>query len=262
LTAILAYFGFYDGVVILGGQPGVIQDYSNDIIYSEIYGISSSNLIYGVSCLGIIFLPYLNWKSWKKYLFLTLLASAVIISLKRIAIVSLVMALIYYLLIEKRRGNNVWLLVIPFLFLSIGTTYYDLISSRFTSISNTLSQSGLSDTSSQIRFDRFNLAWKNFLENPLLGQGSGYLAFVHNGFLEILGNLGLTGLVLFKPIVKPLVIFRKNFYNPWTVALIIFMITLVGLEAAINRIEIMYYLGLLYGGFLVSLKLNKNSSYE
>lgn len=262
LTAILAYFGFYDGVIILGGQSGVIQDYSNNIIYSEIYGISSSNLIFGVSGLGILFLPFLNWKLWKKYLFLTLLAFAVIISLKRIAIISLVFVLIYYLLIEKRKGNNVWLFVIPLLFLSIGTTYYDIISTRFNSIFNTLSQSDTTDTSSQVRLDRLNLAWETFLENPLFGQGSGYLAFVHNGFLEILGNLGFLGLVLFKPIVKPLIIIKRNFYNPWAIALILFMITLVSLEAAINRIEVMYYLGLLYGGFLVSIKLNKNFSHE
>ena len=262
LTAVSSYFGFYDGVIIQGEGAGVIQDYSNNIIYSEIYGISSSNLIFGVSGLGILFLPFLNWKAWKKFLFTTLLAFAVIISFKRIAIVSLVMALIYFLLIEKRRGNNIWLLVIPLLFLTIGTTYYDIISTRFTSISNTLTQSATSDTSTQIRFDRINLAWEIFLENPLLGQGSGYLAFVHNGFLEILGNLGFLGLVLFKPILKPLLTIKRNFYNPWAIALIIFMITLVGLEAAINRIEVMYYLGLLYGGFLVSIKLNKNFSNE
>jgi len=34
------------------------------------------------------------------------------------------------------------------------------------------------------------------------------------------------------------------------------MITLVALEAAINRVEIMYFIGLLYGGFLANKSIN------
>lgn len=255
LSAVLAYFGYYDGIFNQSGGQNLFRDYSSDIIYSEVYGISSSNLIFGVSCLGIVFLPYLNWKVWKKFLFLTVLAFAVIISLKRIAILSLVLALLYYLIIEKIKNNNIWLLFIPIILLTIGTTYFDIIFSRFNSTFSTLSQTGQADISSQIRINRFKLAWETFLKNPFFGQGSGYLTFVHNGFLEILGNLGFLGLILFKPLIKPLQNIKRNFYNPWAISLIIFMVTLVAFEAAINRIEIMYFLGLLYGGYLVSLKI-------
>ena len=40
--------------------------------------------------------------------------------------------------------------------------------------------------------------------------------------------------------------------------IIILMLSLVLLEAAINRVEIMYFVGLLYGGFLAS----KNIEYK
>lgn len=260
-AATIAYFGFYDGLVIYGVgslNDGFIQDTSKDIIHSEIYGIGSSNLVFGVSSLSVLFLPYLDWKVWKKYLFLLLIAFSVIITLKRVAILSLVFSLLYFFIIEKKKGNHLWVLVIPLIILSMGTTYYDLISKRFFGAYGSLTQIAETDNSSEIRIDRLNLAWESFLKNPLIGQGAGYLTFIHNGFLEILGNLGLLGLVLFKPVVRPLKNIKNYFYNPWAIAIIIFMITLVTFEASINRAEIMYFLGLLYGGFLVSIKLRIN----
>ena len=264
-TAVIAYFGFYDGLVIYGAgslNDGFIQDLSRDIIHSEIYGIGSSNLVFGVSSIGVLFLPYLDWKVWKKYLFLLLIAFSVIISLKRVAILSLVFSLLYFFIIEKKKGNHLWLLVIPLIILLMGTSYYDLIFKRFFGAYGSLTQIAVTDNSSEIRIDRLNLAWETFLKNPLIGQGAGYLTFIHNGFLEVLGNLGLLGLVFFKPIVKPLKNIKNYFYNPWAIALIILMITLITFEAAINRTEIMYFLGLLYGGFLVSTKLITNKNNE
>ena len=264
-TATISYFGFFDGIVIYGAgslNNGFTQDLSRDIIHSEIYGISSSNLVFGVSSLGILFLPYLNWKVWKKYLFLLLIAFSVIISLKRLCIISLVFSLLYFVIIENKKGNRLWVLVMPLIILSMGTSYYDLIFKRFYGVYSSFYQIGVSDYSSEIRIDRLNFAWKTFLKNPLIGQGAGYLTFIHNGFLEVLGNLGLLGLVFFKPIIKPLKNIKNYFYNPWAIALIILMITLVTFEASINRVEIMYFLGLLYGGFLVSIKLRINKNNE
>jgi hypothetical protein len=260
-TSVIAYFGFYDGVVIYGSgslTDGFIQDLNRDNIYSEIYGISSSNLVFGVSSLGIVFIPYLNWEAWKKYLFFILLVFAVIISLKRLAIISLILSLFYFLIIEKKKGNNIWILVIPILVFSVGTNYYDLIYKRFFSALSSINTSEVIDSSSNTRLDRYNLAWQSFLDAPLFGQGAGYLIYIHNGFLEILANLGLTGLVLFKPIIKPLMKIKRSFNNPWAIAIIILMLSLVLLEAAINRVEIMYFVGLLYGGFLAS----KNIEYK
>jgi hypothetical protein len=191
---------------------------------------------------------------------LILIASAVIISLKRLAFISLALSLIYYLFIEKKKGSKIWILAVLIIFFYVGTNFYDFIYSRFFVTYNTLSQTGTGviDSSTYVRISRYYLAWQTFLKNPLLGQGSGYLAFVHNGFLEILGNFGLLGLVFFKPLYKPLKEIKRYFNNPWAIALIIAMISLVALEAAINRFEIMYFIGLLYGGFLVSIKLTTN----
>ena len=260
-TANIAYFGFYDGVVIYGPgslKEGITQDLSRDIIYSEIYGISPSNLVFGVSALAIVFIPYLNWKVWQKYFLLFIVIFGVIISLKRLAIICLILTVLYYLIVEKKKGHNIWVLVIPILIFSVGTTYYDLIFKRFFGALNSINASGVTDSSSNIRLSRYNMAWQFFLDAPLFGQGAGYLIFIHNGFLEILANLGLLGLVLFKPIIKPLKKIKISFYNPWAIALIILMLTLVLLEAAINRVEIMYFVGLLYGGYLAS----KNIEYK
>lgn len=262
-TATIAYFGFYDGVVIYGpGSLKNVQDFSRDVIYSVVYGISPSNLVFAVSAVAIVFIPYLNWKKWQKYLFLAIIVFSIIISLKRLAIITLILALFYYMLIEKKKGSNLWLLIIALMVLSVGTSYYDLVYKRFFGAFNSLSDTGMSDSSSDIRLSRVNMAWELFLNNPLIGQGAGYIVFIHNGFIEILANLGILGLVLFKPLIKPLKNIKTSFYNPWAIATILIMITLVPLEAAINRVEIMYFIGLLYGGFLVSLKINKNDSHE
>ena len=262
-TAIMAYFDFYDGVVIYGqGSFNDVQDFSSDNIYSVVYGISSSNLIFGVSTTAIVFIPYLNWKKWQKHLFLAIIVFSIIISLKRLAIITLILALIYYVLIEKKKGSNIWLLIIALIFLSVGTSYYDLVYKRFFGAVNSLTDTGIADSSSDVRISRYNLAWDLFSNNPFIGQGAGYVVFIHNGFLEILANLGIVGLVLFKPLIKPLKNIKTSFYNPWAIALILIMITLVALEAAINRVEIMYFIGLLYGGFLVSTKLRINTNNE
>ena len=262
-TATIAYFGFYDGVVIYGpGSLNDVQDFSRDTIYSVVYGISPSNLVFGVSAIAIVFIPYLNWKKWQKYLFLAIIVFSVIISLKRLAIITLILALFYYMLVEKKKGSNIWLLIIALIVLSVGTSYYDLVYKRFFSAFNSYSGSDTADTSSNIRLSRINLAWDLFLNNPLIGNGAGYLNFIHNGFLEILANLGIVGLVLFKPLIKPLKNIKTAFYNPWAIATILIMITLVALEAAFNRVEIMYFIGLLYGGFLASTKLRINTNNE
>lgn len=262
-TATISYFGFYDGLVIYGpGSLGDVQDLSNDLIHSVIYGISPSNLVFGVSAIAIVFIPHLSWKKWQKYLFLAVIVFSVIISIKRMAIICLILCLFYYLLIEKKKGSNTWLLIIPLIVLFLGTTYYDLLYKRFFGGFEMGINSSTLDKSTITRLNRFNFAWEMFLSNPLIGQGAGYLSFIHNGFLEILGNLGIVGLVLFKPLIRPLRNIRTTFYNPWAVGLIIIMITLVSLEAAINRVEIMYFIGLLYGGFLVSTKLRTNRNNE
>ena len=258
-TATIAYFGFYDGVVIYGpGSLNDVQDFSRDTIYSVVYGISPSNLVFGVSAIAIVFIPYLNWKKWQKYLFLAIIVFSIIISLKRMAIITLILTLFYYMLVEKKKGSNIWLLIIALIVLSVGTSYYDLVYKRFFGAFNSLSDTGIADYSSYIRIGRYNLAWDLFLNNPLIGQGAGYLIFIHNGFLEILANLGIVGLVLIKPLIRPLKNIKSAFYNPWAIALILIMITLVSLEAAINRVEIMYFIGLLYGGFLANKSINKS----
>jgi len=191
-------------------------------------------------------------------LFLAIIVFSIIISLKRMAIITLILTLFYYMLVEKKKGSNIWLLIIALIVLSVGTSYYDLVYKRFFGAFNSLSDTGIADYSSYIRIGRYNLAWDLFLNNPLIGQGAGYLIFIHNGFLEILANLGIVGLVLFKPLIRPLKNIKSAFYNPWAIALILIMITLVSLEAAINRVEIMYFIGLLYGGFLANKSINKS----
>ncbi|MDG1314065.1 MAG: O-antigen ligase family protein [Flavobacteriaceae bacterium] len=258
-TATMSYFGFYDGIIIFGNE--VKQDVSsanssNLMIYSKIYGISASNLVFGLCPTAILFLSQTNWRKWQKYIFISLIVFAVMISLKRLALIGLILSLIGYVNIESKRYRMVWLLPIIIMFLLSSTSFFDLFVSRFFDSSYSAKSSFLIKDS-ETRLARYNLAWESFAKSPLIGQGSGYLTYVHNGFLEMLGNLGIVGLVLFKPLVRPLKNIKTSLHNPWALALIITMLTIISLEAGINRVEIMYFIGLLYGGFLVSKKIRK-----
>jgi len=259
-TATIAYFGFYDGIVIYGAgslTDGVIQDQSLETIYSEVYGISYSNLVFGITAISIVFLPSINWGKWKKMFFLLITVFAVVISLKRLAIVALALSLIYYLIVEKKNGSNKWVLLIPILLIISTTIYYQLILNRFSGALNSINNSGVTDTSSNIRLNRVDYALKAFSESPIVGKGAGFMSYIHNGFFEVLGNLGIIGLFLFRPFYKVIFKSRLNYFykNPWSIALIIMLVTLVLLEAAINRVEMMYFLGLFFGGSIVTNKL-------
>ena len=70
-----------------------------------------------------------------------------------------------------------------------------------------LGETDAADKSSQGRIELFSSAWEQFLQFPLFGQGSGSFSYffnftderiyAHNSYLEIAGEFGLVGLVMF-----------------------------------------------------------------
>lgn len=261
ITATLAYFGFYDGVIIYGAASFAgEQDFSRDIVYSQIYGISPSNLCFGVSSISLVFLPEVSWKFWQKSAFILLVSFAVLISLKRLAILSWLLSTIYFLWKDGHTKRRTWIILVPLIIYIFNTDAYDLVVRRFGSVFETIYDTGTLDSSSLIRLGRNQIAIDSFLSNPIFGRGAGCLTFVHNGFLEILANLGIIGFTLFMPFLKVLNQPSKTFLdNAWAVALVIYALTLVIFEAAINRVEIMYFWGLFYGGYLVNKSINKRT---
>ena len=70
-----------------------------------------------------------------------------------------------------------------------------------------LGETDAADKSSQGRLELFSAAWEQFLQFPLFGQGSGSFSYfwnfnyerkyAHNAYLEIAGEYGLVGLLIF-----------------------------------------------------------------
>lgn len=254
-TAVIAYLGFADGVIIYNGLRGGSENLG-PIAQSRIYGISYNNLISAISALMIVLLPSARWaKKWDwGYIFIA--SFSVVISFKRLAIMALALSIVYYLWVEGKNKPATWLLLIVGIWWISSLSFLDSVLNRFETSLEFFRIGSSSDNSSQIRINRFIYAWDNFRKYPLFGAGAGSLVYIHNGIIEILANMGIMGTLLFYSIFK--VVRIRYLRNPWAAALIIYFLTLIMFEASINRMDIMYFWGIYFGGFMVHERLRVN----
>jgi hypothetical protein len=255
-TAVMAYLGFYDGVILFGGAHASDLVGSDRTVYSSIYGISYSNLVMCISAISIVFLPWMNWRPILKALFVGVIVLGVLITLKRVAVLALLLALPFTLWIEFRNNNKktVFIILASLGILCTGTIT-SIIWGRFGQAIDTINDVGMIDSSSAKRLDRLGFAWEFFTASPVWGAGAGRLTYIHNAFLEVLGNCGVIGLGLFTSFFSCIRLGMKRILiNPWAVAVIIFILTLALFEAGINRVELIYFWAMAYGGYLVRKK--------
>lgn len=257
-AALLGYLGFADGKIIFGGikDDGVIGDTA--MIQSRIYGISYNNVICGISALMIVLLPKSGWPKYIHLGYIIFAVFSVIISFKRLAVLATALSLAYYFWYDGRSKASTWLIAVIGLYWISSLSFVESIMRRFDTSLEFLSTGTSSDNSSQVRIDRFLYATEYFLRYPIFGAGAGRLVYVHNGFIEVLANAGLMGLLLFSSIFS--VLKRKFLRDPWAVGLLIYFFTLILLEASINRMDIMYFWGIFYGGHLAHRRILINES--
>lgn len=247
ITAIISFLGFYDGVVILGYDSELLELFGSK--HSRIYGISLSNLVFAVTPIAILILQNYKTKVVIKIVLPVIIIIAVLVSLKRIAILALIITIFF----SKRKPRNVYLTIIllGIVFIQIFgevNLITDMIS-RFQYLfedENSLTQL---DNSSQIRVNRVKKGLESFLGNPLFGVGSGTHGYLHNGIIELFANLGVFALIFLRPLVESLKSIYSNWRwrrSPWSFGIVIFSFTVLFFESAINRVEIMYFYGLFY----------------
>ncbi len=260
-TGILGYIGLADGSIILAdNSSGTADDYS---VYSRTYGIAYNNTVLGYAPISLIFLSEKKWSKVMKIIILFSIAGAVLISLKRLAYLSLLFSAIYILIRDKSRVK-----LLPFLagslVIAFGTYLYGhLILGRFEGIRDVFLGNESPDVN---RTSIIAYAWQSIRQHPIAGSGAGYLIFVHNGYLEMVGNLGVMALVILIPwLYKPfaaLVGEADSHQKNWAMSCLIYLSTIFLLEAALNRYELMWIFGLLNAGLLRSIKIHDSGKYH
>jgi hypothetical protein len=260
-TGILGYIGLADGTIILANNSaGSADDYS---IYSRTYGIAYNNTVLGYAPISLIFLSEKKWSKVLKIIILFSIVGAVLISLKRLAYLSLFFSAIYILIRER---NKIKLL--PFLAgsltIALGIYFYGhVILGRFQDIRDVFLGNESPDVN---RTSIMEYALQTIRQHPIAGSGAGYLIFVHNGYLEMAGNLGLMawGILipwLYKPFAT-LVGTADSHQKNWAMSCLIYLSTIFLLEATLSRFELMWIFGLLNAGFLRSIKIYDCGKYD
>jgi O-antigen ligase len=260
-TGIMAYYGFADGVVILANNSSDSID--GDSVFSRTYGIAYNNSVLGFAPISLIFLSGKKWpKVYKVIIFISIII-AVLISLKRLAYLSLVFSVLYIIYRERKK-----IMLFPFLVASLviisGIYYYgNLMIARFQNLKDVF----LGEESPDLnRTSRMENAFHAIGQHPILGSGSGYITFIHNGYLEMVGNLGLLALIILIPWlggpIKSLFTKTDLRQKDWAMGCLIYLLTVFLFEAAINRLDLMWIFALLYGGFMRSMKIYSLKKYE
>ncbi|MDV6218465.1 O-antigen ligase [Flavitalea sp. BT771] len=256
-TAVMAYAGFADGVIILSDNTPLNPD-DDAVVYSRTYGISYSNTVNGFTPISLIFLYSKKWPKAIKVILFAVIAASVFISLKRLAYISLILSLLYIIFREGKRPQ--WKLLLLFSLLTASGIFFfgHTIVERFQDTGNALSGEQSPDNTRTILIE---YGWKQFMKSPFLGSGSGRVIYVHNGYLEILVNLGLMGLLILVPwVYKPMrSFFRHHHYRQrdWAAGCLIYLVTLFLFEAVLNRLDLFWIFGLLLAGFECARRLEE-----
>lgn len=256
-TTIMAYYGFADGTVI---YSGIEASNADNYHASRVYGITFSNLVQIFSVITICLLPSLRIKNkWVEYLIIFVFVYAALITLKRMTFIAMVFAILYYLRQQVEFRNFKVVLIVTALCVLIVYMWWEPLMYRF-GIAG-FGTGEITDHSTQTRFDRIGYAIDAFKQSPILGMGSGYVTYVHNGFFEILGNCGIIGIIIlfFKYIPKVNDIYCGN---PYAVTTVLYVMTCFTLESAINHAQTIYFLGIFLGGYYALKDIELRNDFQ
>lgn len=253
-TTIIAYYGYYDGIVLFNQIDESGADVT-DFHSSRIYGICYTNLMQAVACSSICLLPDLKMNGKLKYFVLAVLIFGGIVTLKRMTFITIILSTVYYIYRESKLGNGFAKYMILIMLLVIVPAFWEALKYRF----NFLDAGMASDRSVDRRNEMSVWAYEQFLKSPIFGKGAGYGIFIHNGVMEILCNCGILGILIILGRFKS-VIHGLRIMNPWAVAFAVYFVTTFCLEASINRQQTLTVMGILFGGYLVSLRTNYSNT--
>ncbi len=230
IASILALASIFIGY--LGIENQVIQVYRNED--AQNFGFAYSSEQYFMILPALVLFNPIKYK-YLKYLILPFVVSAIYILNKRTLQIEFLVLLFYNI---KAYGKN-FKYIIPVILLVFIQDYFDF--TRFDKAIQLLNQQN--DISAEasgdvIRIDRFFISIDALKASPILGA-LGELRYIHNGFIEILANLGiLLGPLYFYFIFKN--VHKKNVFS---FILLLYLFTVFLFEATVTRVEFVLFFG-------------------
>lgn len=246
-STIISYWGYADGSVIFAGEIDETSNYYS----SRIYGITSSNLVQIISVISIVLIPWLRIKKkWIELILIAMFIYAALITLKRMSFIAMIFSMLYYIYYKKKNNQPKTVFVVIAICIVFVSLFWEPMMYRF-GIAG-FGGNEIEDHSAESRIYRASLAYSAFKQSPLFGMGAGYVTYVHNGFMEILGNCGILGIFcIFLRYIPSIKDIKK--LNPWAITSLIYLITCFSLESAINQAQVLSFLGIFLGGYYYSL---------
>lgn len=247
LGSLMTALGITLGGFLLPSQDyGVIVDGKVQAV-SRAEGFWGTATVAGVTVTSILLLPTLRAPLLVKLALAGVQIGSVMVSGKRLAFLSMAFTALFLIMGSKGRYRKA---TAVFIALIIGVVAWVYLPStgmieRFGEVEQALSGERENDQ----RIKRFTFAIQSYLKNPILGGGAGNAVYIHNGYLELLANLGLVSIPVLIALFLPM---WKGYWaggatRTWAQIAAIFMLSPFMFEAVLNRPEHLTFLGFFLG---------------
>ncbi|MEZ5275619.1 MAG: O-antigen ligase family protein [Opitutaceae bacterium] len=243
MTAVGITFG---GFLLPSQAYGVIVDGKVQAV-TRAEGFWGTATVAGVTVTSILLLPTLRAPSLIKLGLAGAQVASVMVSGKRLAFLSMALTCLFLIVGSKGRYRKVTGIGLAAIIAVVAWIYLPStgIIERFGEAEQALS--GERENDQRIR--RFSYAIDSYLTNPILGGGAGNVAYIHNGYLELLANMGLAALPVIAALLLPIWTGYRagGATRVWAQIAGIFMVSPFMLEAVLNRPEHLTFLGFFLG---------------
>jgi hypothetical protein len=265
IAAVISFFTVLSAAGLSFGRfllaSGEYRDTSTEVMLAT--GFWGDNTVLGACSISLLFIFNKKMPLWQKVLLAALTGLAVLKSGKRMAVVALV-EVVFFIVFgltprEKKYkfGKN---LMLVFLFgIFIALFFPSGMIKRFER-----AKMAISGEKEERRVGLMHYGQEQFWKSPIIGNGAYTTNFIHNGWLEMLADMGLTALPIFIIwLWLPITRWKSGQMSKlWAQSLAVFLMTSFTLEAAIDRPEHMAFFGFFYGMLHASLKIERSITFQ
>lgn len=213
-------------------------------------GLWTTANVMTIAVLSLVFADYIK-KPLYLYIYIFVLLIAVILTVKKTALLGLILIGFYFL-----KNNKIVMLfaLIPIItIIFLGTDAED---SRIMVSYSQIESSGMEGST---RFIRLNNGINSIIENPFFGSGPASVVWVHNGFVELWANLGIISIPFFLWLIKNGILTKDRRKRA---VYVVYIFSVFSFESAINMQELMIFSGIIFAVVESKSRLIANSSRQ